>query len=258
MSQFTFDATQVKPQGDRSPLPKGDYPVIATASELKSAKAPSTGTFIALTMKVTDGPAKDQLIFTNLNVIHSNPVAQQIGQERLSALCHSVGVLQITDTAQLHGRPFIVKASVTADGKYNEIDAFLRADGSSAGGGAAPSAGAAAPPWATPAPTSPAAAQAAPVAPVPAPTPPPATPPQPAPQFYVANLQGQNLTPSPVTADQVRAMPTGLANLQICPVGGSAWQPASVLATSTVPPVTGAPVPSTTTVPPWLQSPPPQ
>lgn len=258
MSQFNFDATQVSPQGDRTPLPKGRYSVMATSSEIKTVKAPGTGRFINIGMKILDGPAKDKTMFTNLNIENANPVATQIGRERLSALCHVVGILQITDTAQLHGRPFVVDIDVDAEGKYNEVVSFLKVDGSPAvavGAGGAP-AGAPPPPWAAPGtatggPPAPAPAPA----PVPQPPPQPATPPPPAPMFYVANLQGQNLTPQPVDANAIRTMPQGLAQLQICPVGGNAWQPATVLGAA--PAANGAPGPASGATPPWLQNPPP-
>jgi Protein of unknown function (DUF669) len=268
MSAIQFDATQVQPQGDRSPVPEGEYPVILTATEIKPGKAP-TDRLLNLTMRVTEGPCAGQLIFQNLNFMHSNPVAQQIGQERLSALCHVVGVLKPTDTAQFHGRPFRVKVTVDETKKYNEVTAFLKADGSAPSatpnaGSAAPST--AAPAWAgSPAPT-PAPAAATP-APQPAPQPAPAAPAQPAPapaaqpapaaapavqdRYYVAH-NGQNITPQPITADEVRALPQGLANLQICKVGDNAWSPGQSLA-----PATAAPAPATAGLPPWMQQAPP-
>src|SRR4051812_36143109 len=111
MSQLQFDATQVKPQGDRAPIPAGEYPVFIKSSEVKDTKDTPPGKMLALGMEILDGPIKGQLIFQNVNFINKNPVAQQIGQERLSAICHVCGILQISDSTQLHGRPFRVKIS---------------------------------------------------------------------------------------------------------------------------------------------------
>lgn len=259
MSAIQFDATQVAPQSDRSPVPEGEYPVIITTTEVKPGKAPSDRQ-LTFSARVTDGPCNGQSIFQNLNFMHSNPVAQQIGQERLSALCHSVGVLKLTDTTQLHGRPFRVKVVVSEDKKYNEITAFLKADGTApvAAQGQQPSAAQATPAWApgaAPAPAqAPVQAQPAPApAAAPAPVAQPAAAPTPAPaqdRFYVAH-NGQNITPSPITADEVRALPQGLAALQICKVGDNAWSSATALA-QTAP---AAAVPATG-LPPWMTNPP--
>lgn len=264
MSQINFDATQVAPQSDRSAQPEGTYKVILKTSEIKPT-AKNDGKFIACGMQILEGPIAGRMIFFNINHLNPNPVAQQIGQERLSALCHAVNVLKISDTAQLHGRPFQIKVTVSEDGKYNEVQAFLREDGSAitpqtaapAGPTAAPAwAGAAAP---TPAPASPAPAPAPSPAPVPAPA--PVAPQAPAPaddrKFYVAH-NGQNITgSSPISADQVRALPQGLAALQICQVGNNAWESATSLAIATPAPVP-APAPGGVALPPWLQNQPPQ
>ena len=270
MSQYQFDATQVNPAGDRSAVPAGNYQVLISNSEIKPNKDKPANRMLTLSMKILDGPLVNQMIFQNLNILHENPVAQQIAQEKLSAICHAVGVLKINDTAQLHGRPFSVKVGITADGKYNELDSILRADGSpvTAAGGAAPAGGSsAAPAWAVPgaAPApAPALAPSNPPAPAPAPTPAPAPAPAPTPApppaakppeeklYYVAR-NGTNITGNtPIPKSQVLAQYAAeLTMVQVCEVGGSAWVTASTIAEAAAPlPSTGGPVP------PWLTQPP--
>jgi hypothetical protein len=226
-----------------------------SASDVKQT---TNGKMVNLTMRVLEGPAAGQLIFQNINFVHNNPVAQQIGQERLSAVCHVIGVLKPSDTAQFHGRPFKVKVAVSDDGKYNEVLSFLTEDGKSANAGAAapaPAGPAAAPPWA-------AGGTPAPVA---APAPTPASAPAPAPStelFYVAH-NGQNITPTPIGADAIRALPQGLAAIQVCKVGTQQWVPGNSLQVAApspaaapvapVAPAPGTPAPGAA-LPPWMQA----
>lgn len=154
MAQIQFNAALVDPQGDRTPAPAGNYLVVLKGSKVEVNKG-STGKMIACTFEVIDGELKGKTIFQNINFLHQNPVAQEIGQSKLSALCHTVGVLQIQDTQQLHGIPLRIQVSVSDDQKYNEIDAYQRADGQPLVKGAAVPAGGgqqAAPAWATQAP----------------------------------------------------------------------------------------------------------
>ena len=122
MAMLSFDATTVQPDEGFDPVPAGDYPVIITDSEMKQTKA-GTGHYLQLTLQVIDGPAKNRLIWHRLNIQNPNATAQEIGQRQLSALCHAVGKLQVQDSAELHGIPFVARVIVKTDdyGAKNEI-----------------------------------------------------------------------------------------------------------------------------------------
>ena len=138
-----------------------------------------------------------------LNVQNASTQAVEIAYRDLSAICHVCGLLSITDTQQLHGRPFrmrLEKVPYTkndgTEGMSNEIRGYLDYNGNpptkgqpagAPGGATAPTAptapSAPAAPTAPAAPAAPPAAPAAPAAPPAAPAPTvPATPQPAAPQ----------------------------------------------------------------------------
>lgn len=138
MSQFAFNAANVDPTDTFQPIPAGVYLAHVTDSEVKPTKAGS-GEYIAMTLEILDGQYKGRKVFTNINVRNSNATAEQIGQKALSQLCHAVGVLQLTDTAQLHGRPFRAKVTIRKDDGYgdkNEVRGFESASATAAPAGA--------------------------------------------------------------------------------------------------------------------------
>jgi len=128
---LNFDASTVDPQSEFTPLPAGEYLVMATDSEVKQTKN-GNGQYLQMTLQVLDGPYKNRLIFDRINIQNTNSTAQEIGQRALSAMCHAVGVLQVSDSAQLHHIPFTVRVSVRQDPQYgdsNEVKAYKSAAG---------------------------------------------------------------------------------------------------------------------------------
>lgn len=198
MAQIQFNAAVVDPFGDRTPVPAGNYRVVLKQSGIEVPKS-GQGKMVQLQMSVVEGEQQGKVIFQNINYLSPNPTAQQIGQSKLSSLCHVCGVLQLQDTQQLHGIPFRVQVSVSEDGKYNEVDAFQRDDGQPiVKGVAGPTAGAPAqaPSWAAPAPQ-----QGQPPAPQPAPQQAQAPAPQPW-QQPAAPVQQQAPAPQQMPAPQ--------------------------------------------------------
>lgn len=174
---LNFDATTVAPDtGGGDPVPAGWYNVMIDESEMKPTKTEG-GLRLSLRFTILDGQYANRKVFTGLNLKNANPVAQEIAYKQLSAICHAVGVMQVQDSQQLHGRPLKIKVKVrAAQGDYeasNDITAYKnineQVDGPATGGAPAGA------PWATaPAP----APQAAPWAGQPA-----AAPVAPAQQF---------------------------------------------------------------------------
>lgn len=103
-----FDATQVEPATDRDPVPTGWYNVMITDGDVKENKA-KTGGFAELTLKIMDGKYSGSLGWDRLNLWNQNPVAVEIAQRTLSAICHAVGVFQVADLQQLFGKPLMAK-----------------------------------------------------------------------------------------------------------------------------------------------------
>ena len=132
MSSINFNAQEVEPQSEFTPLPAGEYMTIIVDSELKPTKN-GKGSYLQLALQVIDGHYKNRVVFDRLNIQNQNQTAQEIGQRALSALCHAVGVLQVQDSSQLHNIPFIARLSVRQNTEYgdsNEVKAYKSASNS--------------------------------------------------------------------------------------------------------------------------------
>jgi hypothetical protein len=111
MTQLNFDATSVEPQAPMTALPKDRYNVNITDSEMK-ATAAGTGEYLQLELTVIDGQYANRKLWARLNLVNENKTAEDIARRELSAICHAVGVLRVTDSTELHGKPFAVDVVV--------------------------------------------------------------------------------------------------------------------------------------------------
>lgn len=134
MANLSFDATNVAPSDDFSPIPAGDYLAVITESEVKPTKA-GTGSYLALTFEITEGPSKSRKQWANLNLQNPNPKAVEIAQRELSAICHAAGKLQVFDSQELHYKPMIIRVDIEQSEGYsprNVIKAYKKYDGAAA------------------------------------------------------------------------------------------------------------------------------
>ena len=116
MTEFNwsdFDAASVETPS-RDPVPAGEYMAVITDSAMKPNKA-GTGEYLALTFQVAEGEHEGRFVWANLNVVHTNEKAVQIARSELASLCKAVGVLQPKDSAELHGRPVLIRVAVEKD-----------------------------------------------------------------------------------------------------------------------------------------------
>lgn len=107
----TFDPSQV-PEDERSfePMPAGDYVCQVIESEVVQTK--SGGDMLKLTLEVTEGQFANRRVWDNLNIRNNNPQAQQIAHRALADLCSACGVGPITDSEDLHFRPFVATLKI--------------------------------------------------------------------------------------------------------------------------------------------------
>lgn len=120
MPEINFNANDIAPMGDFSPLPVGEYLTIISASELKPTKG-GTGIYLQLVFDVMEGEYKGRKVFDRLNIQNSNHTAQQIAQSALSSICRAVGVLTPKDSEELHNRPLKIKVGLRpASGEFGE------------------------------------------------------------------------------------------------------------------------------------------
>lgn len=158
-----FDATKIKPDSGREPIPSGEYPAMIVDSDMRKTKD-GHGQYLELVHEIIDGPYKGRKLWARLNLVNSNQQTSGIAQAQLSAVAHASGVLTLTDSQQLHNRPMLIRveflraAPPKRDTDSNEIRGW-KSPGSAAqaapvatGAPAVASAPAtAAPPWARPA-----------------------------------------------------------------------------------------------------------
>ena len=168
MAQLNFDASQVAPSEALEAIPAGWYNAQMTASAMKPT-SDGTGAYLQAEFTVLSGDYAGRKLFDRINLQNKNPVAVEIGYKTLSAICHAVGVIQVQDSQQLHGRPLQLKVSLRAagpgaDGKHyeasNEVKGYKGRDGAGVPMAGAPVGGA--PSWAPQAPVQQAAPQYAP------------------------------------------------------------------------------------------------
>ena len=156
-----FDATTVDPSTSYPVYPADKYRVEIIKSDMMPTKN-GDGQFLLLEMAILDGPYKDGKITDRLNLVNQNQTAQEIAQRALSAICHATGVMQVSDSEQLHFKPLMAELRVRPagpdkSGVLRDAQNEVRGYTATAGGGvaAAPSArpvgGATAPRSTTPA-----------------------------------------------------------------------------------------------------------
>jgi hypothetical protein len=116
-----FNAANVEPQAarDNAPLPAGVYSVELTNADVKPLKS-GNGVGLEIECTVIDpAPFARRKIWQTLNIQHSNPQAEQIGQSQLSALCRAVGIAQLDDSDQLFQKILRVRTKIrAAQGNY--------------------------------------------------------------------------------------------------------------------------------------------
>lgn len=105
-----FDAQTVEPNDSFDPIPNGDYLCIITASEMKPTKA-GDGAYLELELQVIEGPYQGRKLWDRLNLNNANETTVKIAKGTLSAICRAVGVLQPTDSCELHDLPLVAKVA---------------------------------------------------------------------------------------------------------------------------------------------------
>lgn len=125
-----FNANDHDKMGDFSPIPAGEYLAHITGSDLIDNKA-KTGKFLKLDFKILSGPHKDRNVWARLNIVHPNSQTVEIAQKELATICAAVGLVRITDSSELHGKPMMIKVTVKpGDGQFldsNEIKNYSMA-----------------------------------------------------------------------------------------------------------------------------------
>jgi hypothetical protein len=113
-----FDANTVQPQEAFTILPPGKYRAEITDSDMKATKD-GNGQYLWLELTVLDGEHKGRKVFDRLNLVNPNQQAADIAQRQLSAICHAVGKLTVSDSEELHHRPMTITVRVRPGREVN-------------------------------------------------------------------------------------------------------------------------------------------
>lgn len=101
-----FDATQWNPAQSSGQLPIGNKQVCQIiASEVKANSA-NDGGFLEFILEILDGPNVGSTGAYRLNLYNQSQKAVEIAHRQMSALCHVVGIFNVSDTSALHNKPF--------------------------------------------------------------------------------------------------------------------------------------------------------
>ena len=116
IGHFTTEGKTTESSFD--PVPPGDYNLQITNSDVKPTKD-GKGKYIWLEETILDGPYAGRKVFDQLNLWNANPTASKIAEVAFTRLCKACGKVQIQDTAELHGIPFVATVGVDANPGYN-------------------------------------------------------------------------------------------------------------------------------------------
>lgn len=134
-----FDANKFEPNRAFEPIPTDWYKAVIVESELKKTKA-GDGKFLELTIEVVDGPHKGRKVWDRLNLENPNRQAVDIARSTLSAICHAIGRMTPSDSAELHNIPMETRVTVTKrkdNGEMsNEVKGYRATKGGAAVAGA--------------------------------------------------------------------------------------------------------------------------
>jgi hypothetical protein len=117
----TFNSADFSADSSRDPVPAGTYTARITESVFRPLKS-GNGHAVALTYEIADGPHARRRVWSQLNVLHTNPEAQRIAQSDLRKLCDACGGLTLTESnvGALVGKILRIKIKVRTDPQYGD------------------------------------------------------------------------------------------------------------------------------------------
>ena len=132
MSELNFNAHLVEPASEFTPLPNGSYIAVVSESAVKPTKR-GDGEYLELVFVILEGEYTNRKVWTRLNIVNRNPVAQEIAKGHLSSICRAIGVMKTVDSSELHNVPLkitvVCKQRGDGNGLTNDVTGFGPVDG---------------------------------------------------------------------------------------------------------------------------------
>lgn len=130
---------EAEAQADFSAIPTGEYPAVIVDSDMKPTKK-NDGQYLELVHEITAGDFKGRKVWGNLNLDNPNAQAVEIANRQMASIREATGVMNPTDSQQLHYKPMVIRvefipAGTTQKNGYvttkdaNEIKAWKKAEG---------------------------------------------------------------------------------------------------------------------------------
>jgi hypothetical protein len=122
-----YDPNEYETKGVLVAIPADAYECMVKSVEMKQTKD-ETGSYLKVTLVVTDGEYKGRLLFDNLNVRNKSEQAQKIGREALNGLLAAAEIPGERDMTQLVQRTVMAKVIVEkseAYGEQNKVKGYL-------------------------------------------------------------------------------------------------------------------------------------
>jgi len=120
-----FNANEVEPTTALEPVPAGKYLAIITDSEIKPTKS-GNGSYLQLAFQILEGPCKNRLVWSRLNLDNPNETTVKIARAELSAICRAVGVLTPKDSVELHNIPLTITVKLKKREDTGELQNEIR------------------------------------------------------------------------------------------------------------------------------------
>ena len=126
---FTASAIQLNDRPTYEDLPAGQYEMMIIRSTTKATRN-GDGEYLELEMQVLNGPHTNRRHLERLNLNNQNPIAVRIAEESLARLCRALDLDVVTDSEQLHDKPFlaVVKPDKKDPARTRVVDYFAADD----------------------------------------------------------------------------------------------------------------------------------
>jgi hypothetical protein len=116
-----FDARNVKPLGDRSPVPEGIYDVVIMDAKWQTTRA--GGEMFVLQFEILDGPAKGRYLWSRMNLVNKSEKAVEIARAELSSVCRAIGIDVPEDDSDFMNKQLRVSVFID-ENDYNRIQNY--------------------------------------------------------------------------------------------------------------------------------------
>lgn len=105
-------------------LPAGDYRCVIVESSRERTKD-GQSELLKLSLQVVEGPQQNRRLTDRLNLWNASQQAREIAQVSLKRLCEAVGVQTLSDSSQLHMKPFIATVAISKNNdQFNEVKRY--------------------------------------------------------------------------------------------------------------------------------------